>query len=195
MARKRDAGREVEVGRRIDFLGYQFSRERVLLRKSIKKKFAKKTKIRNPERRRQVLASYWGWCKWGNCRHLWNVITKNDMSFADKGIKGESGYRNGKRFFNVPSKAIMEIVNVPITVVDFEAGIDIDSERKDRYSVLCKDADGNEFKFLTSSGNIKYVLDQAREQEKKGTKIFPVDNVVVKRKSYGDGKYMYIFDE
>lgn len=195
MARKRDAGREVEVGRRIDFLGYQFSRERVLLRKSIKKKFAKKTKIRNPERRRQVLASYWGWCKWGDCRHLWNVITKNDMSFADKGIKGESGYRNGKRFFNVPSKAIMEIVNVPITVVDFEAGIDIDSERKDRYSVLCKDADGNEFKFLTSSGNIKYVLDQAREQEKKGTKIFPVDNVVVKRKSYGDGKYMYIFDE
>lgn len=195
MARKRDAGREVEVGRRIDFLGYQFSRERVLLRKSIKKKFAKKTKIRNPERRRQVLASYWGWCKWGDCRHLWNVITKNDMSFADKGIKGESGYRNGKRFFNVPSKAIMEIVNVPITVVDFEAGIDIDSERKDRYSVLCKDADGNEFKFLTSSGNIKYVLDQAREQEKNGTKIFPVDNVVVKRKSYGDGKYMYIFDE
>jgi len=195
MARKRDAGREVEVGRRIDFLGYQFSRERVLLRKSIKKKFAKKTKVRNPERRRQVLASYWGWCKWGDCRHLWNVITKNDMSFADKGIKGESGYRNGKRFFNVPSKAIMEIVNVPITVVDFEAGIDIDSERKDRYSVLCKDADGNEFKFLTSSGNIKYVLDQAREQEKKGTKIFPVDNVVVKRKSYGDGKYMYIFDE
>ena len=195
MARKRDAGREVEVGRRIDFLGYQFSRERVLLRKSIKKKFAKKTKIRNPERRRQVLASYWGWCKWGDCRHLWNVITKNDMSFADKGIKGESGYRNGKRFFNVPSKAIMEIVNVPITVVDFEAGIDIDSERKDRYSVLCKDADGNEFKFLTSSGNIKYVLDQAREQEKQGTKIFPVDNVVVKRKSYGDGKYMYIFDE
>ena len=195
MARKRDAGREVEVGRRIDFLGYQFSRERVLLRKSIKKKFAKKTKVRNPERRRQVLASYWGWCKWGDCRHLWNVITKNDMSFADKGIKGESGYRNGKRFFNVPSKAIMEIVNVPITVVDFEAGIDIDSERKDRYSVLCKDADGNEFKFLTSSGNIKYVLDQAREQEKQGTKIFPVDNVVVKRKSYGDGKYMYIFDE
>ena len=91
MARKRDADREVEVGRRIDFLGYQFSRERVLLRKSIKKKFAKKTKIRNPERRRQVLASYWGWCKWGDCRHLWNVITKNDMSFADKGIKGESG--------------------------------------------------------------------------------------------------------
>jgi len=142
-----------------------------------------------------MLASYWGWCKWGNCRHLWNTITNNDMSFADKGIKGESGYRNGKRFFNVPSKAIMEIVNVPITVLDFEPGIDIDAERKDRYSVLCRDADGKEFKFLTSSGNIKYVLDQAREKEKDGTKIFPVENVVVKRKSYGDSKYMYIFDE
>ena len=195
MARKRDADRGVEVGRRIDFLGYQFSRERVLLRKSIKKKFARKVKTKNPERRRQMLASYWGWCKWGNCRHLWNTITNNDMSFADRGIKGESGYRNGKRFFNVPSKAIMEIVNVPITVLDFEPGIDIDAERKDRYSVLCRDADGKEFKFLTSSGNIKYVLDQAREKEKDGTKIFPVENVVVKRKSYGDSKYMYIFDE
>lgn len=195
MARERDADRGVEVGRRIDFLGYQFSRERVLLRKSIKKKFARKVKTKNPERRRQMLASYWGWCKWGNCRHLWNTITNNDMSFADKGIKGESGYRNGKRFFNVPSKAIMEIVNVPITVLDFEPGIDIDAERKDRYSVLCRDADGKEFKFLTSSGNIKYVLDQAREKEKDGTKIFPVENVVVKRKSYGDSKYMYIFDE
>ena len=195
MARKRDADRGVEVGRRIDFLGYQFSRERVLLRKSIKKKFARKVKTKNPERRRQMLASYWGWCKWGNCRHLWNTITNNDMSFADKGIKGESGYRNGKRFFNVPSKAIMEIVNVPITVLDFEPGIDIDAERKDRYSVLCRDADGKEFKFLTSSGNIKYVLDQAREKEKDETKIFPVENVVVKRKSYGDSKYMYIFDE
>lgn len=195
MARERDADRGVEVGRRIDFLGYQFSRERVLLRKSIKKKFARKVKTKNPERRRQMLASYWGWCKWGNCRHLWNTITNNDMSFADKGIKGESGYRNGKRFFNVPSKAIMEIVNVPITVLDFEPGIDIDAERKDRYSVLCRDADGKEFKFLTSSGNIKYVLDQAREKEKDGTKIFPVENVVVKRKSYGDSKYVYIFDE
>ena len=117
------------------------------------------------------------------------------MSFADKGIKGESVFRNGKRFFNVPSKAIMEIVNVPITVVDFEPGIDIDAERKDRYSVLCKDASGKEFKFLTSSGNIKYVLDQAREKEKAGAHIFPVDNVIVKRKSYGEGKYMYIFDE
>ena len=194
-ARKRDAGRGHEKGRRIDFLGYQFSRERVLLRKSIKKNFARKVKTKNAERKQQILASYWGWCKWGNCRHLWNVLTDNDMSFADKGIKGESGFRNGKRFFSVPSKAIMEIVNVPITVVDFEPGIDIDAERKDRYSVLCKDASGKEFKFLTSSGNIKYVLDQAREKEKAGAHIFPVDNVIVKRKSYGDGKYMYIFDE
>lgn len=118
------------------------------------------------------------------------------MSFADKGIKGESGVRNGKRFFDVQQRAIMEIVNVPITVIDFESGIDLDTERKDRYSVLCEDASGVQFKFLTSSNTLKYVLDQARQKEKSdGVKIFPVDNVVIRRKSYGDGKYMYIFEE
>lgn len=186
----------MEAGRRIDFLGYQFSRERVLLRKSVKKNFVKKIKTKNAERRLQVLASYWGWCKWGDCRHLWNVITDNYMGFASKGIKSDSGVRNGKRFFDVPQRAIMEIVNLPITVLDFEGGIDLDADRKDRYSVLCQDQNGDQFKFLTSSGTLKYVLDQAREKEKaSGEKIFPVTDVIIRRKSYGDGKYMYNFEE
>lgn len=42
---------------------------------------------------------------------------------------------------------------------------------------------------------LKDVLDQAREAENNGQKIFPVENVIVKRRSLGDGKSAYYFEE
>ena len=63
MARKRNAGNGKEdiAGRQIDFLGYCFTRDNVRMRKSIKKRFARKVKqTKNVERKKQVLASYWG---------------------------------------------------------------------------------------------------------------------------------------
>lgn len=54
----------------------------------MKKNFARKVKrIKSRKRNREIRASYWGWCKWGDCKNLWRTITNNDMSFADKGIK------------------------------------------------------------------------------------------------------------
>ena len=40
-----------------------------------------------------------------------------------------------------------------------------------------------------------FLLDQAREAENNGQKIFPVENVIVKRRSLGDGKSAYYFEE
>lgn len=76
MGKRKGAGNgsAATVGRTIDFLGYCFSRENIRLRKSIKTRFARKAKgLKDPERKRQVLASYYGWCKWGKCRNLWKV--------------------------------------------------------------------------------------------------------------------------
>lgn len=39
------------------------------------------------------------------------------------------------------------------------------------------------------------LMDQAREAENNGQKIFPVENVIVKRRSLGDGKSAYYFEE
>lgn len=51
----------------------------------MKKNFARKVKrIKSRKRNREIRASYWGWCKWGDCKNLWRTITNNDMSFADK---------------------------------------------------------------------------------------------------------------
>ena len=196
MARNGGKGSEepVIIGRSIDFLGYVFSRKNVRLRKSVKCKFARKVKTTKSEQKlRQVKASYWGWCKWGNCKHLWYVITNNDMSFADKGIRATKKTKDGKKYFSAKNVAITDVLNVPVTVVDFEAGIKT-SKGDDRYAVLII-KDGEQCKFMTSAFEIKNVLELARDAEKDGQKIFPVENVIIRKRSFGDGKSTYFFEE
>ena len=191
---KEGEGREVE-GRRIDYLGYVFSRNNVRLRKSVKHNFAVKVKrTSNSNKLKQVEASYWGWCKWGNCRHLWRVITDNDMGFASKGITSNNKTKDGKKYYQVKSVSITDILNVPIRVLDFETGITT-SKGKDRYAVLYESASGEKCKFVTSAFEIKNVLDQARRAEEQGQTIFPVDNVIIRKRAFGDGKSSYYFDE
>ena len=195
--RKGAKGNAATVGRPIDFLGYCFSRENVRLRKSIKKRFARKVKaLKNPERKKQVLASYYGWCKWGRCAHLWNVLTDSYMSFADKGISGSTLTADGKRFFRNREVKAMDILNNPIVVVDFEK--DIHTRHGDgRYAVLLHLAGETELlKLVTNSFSIKSVLDQAREHDEKfpsEPQVLPCETVL-KRRSIGDGKYDYYFE-
>ncbi len=120
------------------------------------------------------------------------------MSFADKGIKRntEAKDKDGKRVFDVSEKKVMDILNMPITVHDFEDGIKT-KLGPGRCAVLFtfdEHPEQGQFKFLTGSISLKDTLIRAREEEKKGNKIFPVENVVVKRKSLGDGKISYYFD-
>ena len=181
-------------GRTIDFLGYRFTGQQVKLRKSIKQTFARKNKrITDKDRRREVLASYWGWCKWGNCKHLWNKITNNDMSFADLGFKQRDRMKDGQKFYDVPERKLMDILNIPFTVLDFQSNITT-KQGTGRYCVLCEE-NGQRFKFITNCYNIKDVLDQAREAEDGGRKVFPVEGVRIKRRSLGDGKSAYYFEE
>ena len=120
------------------------------------------------------------------------------MSFADKGIGRQikSKDKDGKRVFDVPEKKIMDILNMAITVIDFEDGITT-KLGQGRCAVLFsfdEDPSAGNFKFLTGSLSLKDTLNRARAAEKEGQKIFPVENVVVKRKNLGDGKISYYFD-
>jgi retron-type reverse transcriptase len=59
--------------RSIDFLGYRFYHTHILLRKSIKKRFAHKVakmKTTNDSFLRTTQSAYWGWAKHANCKHL-----------------------------------------------------------------------------------------------------------------------------
>ena len=187
---------EKEVrGRRISFLGYCFTPDNVRLRKNMKKTFARKDKrIKSRKRKQQIRASYWGWCKWGDCRNLWKTITDNDMSFADKGIKQSGKTKDGKKFFDVSEMRLMEILNIPIKVLDFETNVKT-SQGDGRYCVLFE-MNGAKYKFITNCFNLKDVLDQARLREQEtGDMIFPVENVIIKRRALREGKSAYYFDE
>ena len=112
------------------------------------------------------------------------------MSFADKGIKQSGKTKDGKKFFDVQETRLMNILNIPITIVDFEKT----KQGEGRYCVLFEQ-NGQRSKFITNCYNLKDVLDQARIAEKDGQKIFPVENVIIKRRSLGDGKSAYYFEE
>lgn len=181
-------------GRSISFLGYEFTHDNVRLRKRMKQTFARKVqKIKSKRRRQEVLASYWGWCKHGNCKNLWRTITNNDMSFTQVGIKRSNITKDGKQFFDVEEKKMLEIINVPITVVDFIAGIHT-KIGEDRYALLIE-MSGIQYKVITNSYKIKDVLQQARKKEEEGTKVFPCQDVIIRRKQLRDNKSDYYFDE
>lgn len=181
-------------GRSISFLGYEFTHDNVRLRKRMKQTFARKVqKIKSKRRRQEVLASYWGWCKHGNCKNLWRTITNNDMSFTQVGIKRSNITKDGKQFFEVEEKKMLEIINVPITVVDFIAGIHT-KIGEDRYALLIE-MSGIQYKVITNSYKIKDVLQQARKKEEEGTKVFPCQDVIIRRKQLRDNKSDYYFDE
>lgn len=200
--RKSGGGGSVEVGRSIDFLGYEFSKENMRLRKSIKKKFAAGMgRIKSRKRRKQIEDSYRGWCKYGRCRHLWKKLTGKDMGFANKGITMvRSTLKDGKKFFDVRQVQLSDITNVEISVLDFQRNIetqdikDHTKKNSDRYVVLIQlKSSGEKVKFITNSHSIKDVLDQCEELEQAGRKIFPVDGVAIKRKDFGGGKTSYQF--
>lgn len=180
-------GNVVTNGRRIDFLGYCFNHQNTRLRKSTKKNFAIKSKrVKNPQRRQEILAAYWGWCKWANCKNLWNTLTENNMSFAEKGIKGITTTKDGKDFYDVPKVRIDSIINTTITVMKFQTGITT-PHGKNRYVVKILDQ-GIEKKFITNSFTLKSMLDQAKELD-----VLPLDTII-RKKDIGEGKYDYTFE-
>ncbi len=174
-------------GRELDYLGYCFMRGNVRMRKSIKKNFARKAhRLKSEKRRREVLSSYKGWCKWGNCRHLWKTITGTEMSFAEKGIAGRNQTKDGKRFFDIRQVKIMDILNVPIQVIDFEPGVNT-CQGPERYAVKVI-FEEKPVKFITNSITLKSQLDQA-----KAMNALPIDTKLKKRDTGGNVRD-YIFE-
>lgn len=180
-------------GRSIDFLGFVFNGASVRVRKNIKKRFAvryaRAVKNENASRQTALRASFKGWCKWGDGKHLYKTLTNENMSFSKLGIKSRPNTdQQGKRIFNAKFYPLSNIVGEQITILDFEDGIDIPKKNGDqnqsdkpRCAVLFKFQTGtnagNTGKFITSSHELRDVLIQAREQEtRSGSAIFPCED-------------------
>jgi hypothetical protein len=99
--------------RGINFLGYVFYHNRVMLRKSIKQAFAKKIGHAKGKRRTEIIGSYKGWCMHGNCINLYKKLTGMNL-FSDLGIEIDSAPFAGDKI------KINRVLNKEIEVIDFE---------------------------------------------------------------------------
>lgn len=185
-------------GRAIDAAGYIFSRWNMRMRKATKHRMAvKMARIKSRKRMMEVMGAYYGICKWGKCRNLWNTMLKQrqTMSFAEYGIKTEyiRKGKDGKRFFDTPETKIAELAEeqTPIVVMDFEDGVMIDEKPK-LVVLFRKENDKEEVrrKFITSSERIRNKMLRARELEKENAKVFP-NHTKVSRVPLRNGRYTY----
>jgi retron-type reverse transcriptase len=108
----------------IDFLGYRtFPSGKILLRKHIKMRFARRwTRVRSMERKRELIASFYGACKHATARHLFNNIT--DMTipeFSACGFVFEA--KDGKKRYDCPVYRLSDIVNRRVVVTDYQLGV------------------------------------------------------------------------
>ena len=91
------------------------------------------------------------------------------MSFAERGIKSLTTTKDGKKFFDVPEKRMMEILNSPIEVVDFEKGVKT-RNGDNRYAIrfnMMEHGEKKQFKVITNSFTLKSVLDQVRAYDER----------------------------
>ena len=171
----------------IDFLGYvTFNGSYSLLRKRVKKKYARKLhKVKSRKRRRELIASFWGVAKHACCRNLFYKLTGKEMkSFKDFGVAYKPD--DGKKRFPGAVVSIRELTNLPIVVKDYETGVKT-SQGEDR-CVVAIEVNGEPKKFFTNSEEMKNILQQVSEMPDG----FPFVTTI-KSETFGKGRTKYVF--
>lgn len=171
----------------IDFLGYvTFNGSYSLLRKRVKKKYARKLhKVKSRKRRRELIASFYGMAKHACCRNLFYKLTGKKMkSFKDLNVAYKP--EDGKKRFAGAVVSIRELVNIPIIVKDFETGIK--TEQGDDRCIVSIEMNGEARKFFTNSEEMKNILAQIKEVPDG----FPFETTI-KTEVFGKGRTKYVF--
>ena len=159
----------------LDFLGFVHYGTHSLLRKRVKKKFARHmAKVKSRKRRIELMGAFKGMAAHGDCNHLYYTITGNQMKkFSEMGVTYTPA--DGKKRFPGKMMRLGAIVNKTIEVHDYESGIKT-SQGEDRYVVSFFDPATNEWgKFFTASEEMKNILDQISDIEDG----FPFETVIV----------------
>lgn len=176
----------------IDFLGFVYDGKKGRLRKRTKQKAARKLhKVKSRKRRQQIMGSLKGMAKWGDCKHLYKTLTgKNMESFSEnvKKVKNDGvNYtgKDGKRILNGVLENLRTLVNMHITILDFEA--DVPTKNGPRYIVQFQKDDGTLCKYLTNDSEQKFWLEKFREAGK-----IPFDCRITPQ-YFGQGKVRYQF--
>jgi len=173
----------------LDFLGYRIFTTHSLLRKRVKKTYARKfKKIKSRRRRQELVGSFYGMAKHCNARHLMKkLLTDAEMrKFSEMGVCYTPA--DGKKRFQGKTVRLGEIVNNEIEIHDYER--DVKTAHGDhRYLVSFRDVKTGDFgKFFTNSDELKSILDKIAEMEDG----FPFQTII-RSEVFDGGKFKYKF--
>lgn len=176
----------------IDFLGFVYDGKKARLRKRTKQKAARAfARVKSRKRRQEIAGSLKGMAKWGNCKHLYKTITNKNMeSFAElKKQRQNAGVaytgKDGKRILQGNPENLRALVNMHITILDFEP--DVPTQNGPRYVVQFQKDDGTTCKYLTNDSEQKFWLEELRKCNK-----LPFDCRITPQ-FFGQGKVRYMF--
>lgn len=168
-----------------DFLGYVDYGDHTRLRKRTKKKAARRLhKVKSRRRRREIIGSFKGMAKWGDCNHLYKALTGKDMkSFKELGLRYVA--EDGKKRFEGKPTTLRALTNLHITIVDYEK--EVETKNGKRTLVSFQYDNGEKGKYFTSDKEQEYYLQAAEKINE-----LPFDTTIV-AEVFGDGKVRYRF--
>ena len=148
----------------LDFVGYQFFSNRTLLRKRMKKKFARKMKqLKDEKRRYEVVVSYKGWLMHCNGLNLFRKVMTM-KSFSELKIpEYVARDAKGKRYFDATKRAVSDLLGEKLVFLDAEAGVE-SKYNKETLVVLAQDPRGRKVKFFTSGRRLLHVFKSVMQQ-------------------------------
>lgn len=171
----------------LDFLGYVIFPTHTLMRKRIKKNFARKlAKVKSRKRRVQIVGSFYGIAKHANCRNLMKkLLTPKEMrDFSE--LNHTYTPSDGKKRFSNKATQLRQLVNVVIEILDFER--DVKTKYGNRWLVMYRDPRTNETsKFFTDCDEMKQALETAQAAD------FLPFRTIIKAEYFGDNKVKYKF--
>lgn len=169
----------------LDFLGYVDYGDHSRVRKRTKQKAARKlARVKSRRRRREIIGSFKGMAKWGDCINLYRTLTGKEMkSFKELGLQYVA--EDGKKRFGGKQVSLRSLCNVHITIVDFEK--EVHTENGPRTVVSFQYDDGEIGKYFTADKQQLWYL-----EEIKNLGELPFETVI-QSETFDRGKVRYMF--
>ena len=170
----------------LNYLGYVDYGDHSRLRKRTKQNAARKlAKVKSRKRRIQIIGSFKGMAKWGDCKNLYKSLTGQEMkSFKDLGLQYVA--EDGKKRFGGKQVSLRSLTNVHIKIVDYEK--DVDTENGKRTVVSFMYDNGDMGKYFTADKQQLWYLEKIKEMGE-----IPFDTTIISE-VFGNGKVRYLFN-
>ena len=160
-----EAVRPISEG--IDFLGFAYDGERSRLRKRTKQNAARKlARLKSRKRRRQVIGSFKGMAKWGDCKNLYYKLTGKRMN-KFKDFKLQYVSEDGKKHFAGQTVSQKKLVNLELAIEDFETDVQTPNGKRTvvSFSYLNGQNKGQKGKYFTDDKMQLQYLQKIREMD------------------------------